>query len=150
MYIHGTVRGKGVEKKPEQDAAASPRVPYGAAEDAVIVHEVALARATSDPQKACHGAPARGQNGADQQGPSVPPGAVDEQGRERQDDPGEAGGPVWHRASLGRDTTSLPVVPASSPTLTQPLTRMAKLELKACSRFGDERWRPTSSTSLCG
>ena len=49
-------------------------------------------RETHDAQDACHRAPARCQDRADQQNLRVPPGALDEEWRKRQDDPGKAGG----------------------------------------------------------
>src|SRR4051812_29886217 len=65
---------------------------------------------------------------------------MDEQRRERHDDPGEAGRQVWHQASLARDAASLPVTPASSPSPAQPLPEMAKLELRAYLRRGFPEW----------
>ena len=58
----------------------------------MVVHEVPLAAEAGDPQKARYGPLPRSQEGADEQDLSVPPGAVDEQGRKRDDEPGEAGG----------------------------------------------------------
>ena len=111
----------------EQDARAGPRTPRRAAEHAVVVHEVALPRKAHDPQHARHRAPARRQQRADQEHLGVAPGAVDEERREGQDDPGEAGGQLRHGASLGGDAATLPAVPASSPALAHPLTDPRRL-----------------------
>lgn len=81
------------------------------------VHEMAVVCLARDPQHARHRAPIRTEDRTDQQGLSVPPRPGDEQRRERQDDPGEAGGQVWHEASLLRDTFSLFITPASSPSV---------------------------------
>jgi hypothetical protein len=121
-HDHRPARRKGVNEKPEQEAGTRSRAPYGAAEHTVVVDEVALVRATCAPQKAGHGAPPGNQDRANQQHTGVPPGAVDEQGREGQDDRGEAGGQVGHGASLGGDAPNLPVTPASSPAPAQLLT----------------------------
>jgi hypothetical protein len=107
----GTVRRKGCDEQPEEDLGSGARAPCSAAEHAVVVDEAALARAAGDPQQARHGAPARSQDRADEEHAGVPPGAVDEQRRERQDDRGEAGGQVRHGASLARDAASLPSRP---------------------------------------
>src|SRR3712207_2411090 len=53
-----------------------------------------------DPPHTRHSAPARSQDCADEENACVPPGAVDEQRHERQDNRGEAGGQVRHQASL--------------------------------------------------
>jgi hypothetical protein len=131
---HGPVRREGVDEQPEQDPASGARAPRRAAEHAVEVDEAALARAAGDPQRARHGAPPRGQHRADQQHPGVPPGAMDEQRRERQDDRGEAGGQVRHGASLGGDAPNLPATSASSPLPVHRPAEMAKVELRAAER----------------
>jgi hypothetical protein len=56
------------------------------------VHEPPLVCQAHDPQGAGHRAPTGGQKRADQQDPGMPPRAMGEQRRERQDDTGEAGG----------------------------------------------------------
>lgn len=60
------------------------------------VDEVPVACVAGDAQHVCHGAPTRDQDRANQQKLGVAPGAMDEQRRERQDDPGEAGRQRWH------------------------------------------------------
>ena len=77
---------------------------------------MAVPRSAREPQHARYRAPARTEDHTDQWGLSVPPRPVDEQRSERQDDPGEAGGQVRHEASLARDTISLSITPASSPS----------------------------------
>ncbi len=108
---HGTVRRKGGDQQAEQDAGAGARAPDGAAEDAMVVHEAALARAAGDPQQARHRAPPRRQDGTDQQHLCMAPGALAEQRREGQDDPGEAGGQRGHGGVSWRDTPPYPSRP---------------------------------------
>lgn len=60
------MRHEGIDEKSEQDAAASARLPRGAVEDAVDVHEPSLLRAAHDPQDAGHRAPTGGEDLADQ------------------------------------------------------------------------------------
>jgi hypothetical protein len=92
----GPVRHKGVDQKLQEDPCASSRAPHSATEHAVIVHEVPLAAEPSDAQQTGHGPLTRGQDRADEQNLSVLPGAVDEQGCERDDDRDEAGGQAEH------------------------------------------------------
>jgi hypothetical protein len=74
----------------------SSRRPRSSAEDAVVVHEVPLSAEPCDAQQACHSPLAWRQESAHEQNLSVLPGAVDEERRKRNDDPGEAGGQAWH------------------------------------------------------
>jgi hypothetical protein len=62
----------------------------------MVVHEVPLAAEPFNAQQARHGPLARSQEGADEQDLGVLPGAVDEERRKRDDEPGEAGGQAWH------------------------------------------------------
>ncbi|MCJ2048459.1 hypothetical protein [Methylobacterium sp. J-070] len=78
-----------------------------------------LRRLAGDAQHVRHGAPTRNQDRADQQKLGMAPGAMDEQRRERQVDPGEAAGKDGMAVSLGGDATSLFTTPASSPQLNQ-------------------------------
>ncbi len=55
------------------------------------VDEVPVPRVARDSQHALHGAPTGNQDRADQEEPGMASGTMDEQRRERQDDPGEAG-----------------------------------------------------------
>ena len=80
------------------------------------VHEPSFLRTTQDAKDVRYRTVPRRQDRADQQKLSIALRAVDEQWRERQDDPGEAGSQVRHEASLARDTTSLSITPASSPS----------------------------------
>ncbi len=82
-----------------------------------MVHEVPLAAEPCNAQQARHGPLPQCQEGADEQDLGVLPGAVDEQGRKRDDEPGEAGGRRGMVVSLGRDTLYLAVTSASSPNL---------------------------------
>jgi len=111
-----TTRREGFDEQPEQDAGSCTGRPCGAADHPVRVHEMAVARPARDPQHARYRSLTRTQDRTDQQGLSVPPRPVDEQRSERQDDPDGAGGQVRHAASLARDTTSLSIKPASSPS----------------------------------
>jgi hypothetical protein len=58
----------------------------------VEVHEPPFLRAAHNPQQARYRAPTRCQDRANQQHLGVAPGALDEERREGEDDPGEAGG----------------------------------------------------------
>src|ERR1700712_4209667 len=87
---------------------------------------MAVPRPARDPQNARYRAPARTEDRTDQQGLSVSPRPVDEQRSERQDDPGEAGGQVRHEASLARDTISLSITPASSPSAFRDMSKWPK------------------------
>jgi hypothetical protein len=93
---HRAARRERRDQVPEQDAGAGVGRPGGAVEDAVEVDEATLMGTAHDTQQAGDRAPARSQDGAQKQDPGVAPGAVDEQRREGQDDPGEAGGQVRH------------------------------------------------------
>ena len=90
------VRHESVDEQPQKDACASSWAPRRSAEHPMVVHEVPLAAEPRDAQQAGHGPLTRCQERADEQNLSVLPGAVDEQGRKRDDDPGEAGGQAWH------------------------------------------------------
>lgn len=90
------------------------------------VHEMAAPRPARDPQHARYRAPPRTEDRTDQQGLSMPPRPVDEQRGELQDDPGEAGGQVRHEASLARDTISLSITPASSPSAFHGMSKWPK------------------------
>ena len=93
---HRAARRERRDQVPEQDAGAGVGRPGGAVEDAVEVDEATLMGTAHDTQQAGDRASARSQDGAQEQDPGVAPGAVDEQRREGQDDPGEAGGQVRH------------------------------------------------------
>ena len=99
---HGSARHESADQKPEQDAAAGPRAPSRTIEDAVGAHEPSVVRAAHDPQDARDCPSPRRQDLADQQHLPVPPRAVDEQRRERQDEPDEAGGQRRHRGVSSR------------------------------------------------
>lgn len=111
----GAARDEGLDEQPEQDAGFGAGRLCGAAEHPAHVHEMLVACPARDPQHPRHRTPAWTEDRTDQQGLSVPPRLVDEQRRERKNDPGEAGGQVRHEASLARDTISLSIAPASSP-----------------------------------
>jgi hypothetical protein len=76
------VRREGAEQQPEQQARRGARVPCGAVEDAVVAHEPPLPGEDGDPQDARDGAPARRQDGADQQHLGMPPTSLSEERRE--------------------------------------------------------------------
>jgi hypothetical protein len=86
-----SLRHEGINDQPQEDACPGSRRPRSLAEDAVIVHEVPLAAQPGDAQQARHCPLAWSQEGTDEQNLGVLPGAVDEERRKRDDDPGEAG-----------------------------------------------------------
>ncbi len=79
---HRATRGEGVEQQAQQHPRRGPATPGGAVEDAVVVHEPRLRREPGDPQDARHRAPARRQDGPDQQHLGMPPAPLAEERRE--------------------------------------------------------------------
>nr|WP_245291070.1 hypothetical protein [Methylobacterium aquaticum] len=109
------------------------------------VDEAALVGAAHDAQQAGDRAPTWGQNGADEQDPSVAPGAVDEERRKGQDEPGEAGGQAGTRRCLLVETApAYPSRPLRHPSQTAPDTspKMAKFELRQHVCAGAEMLLP--------
>jgi hypothetical protein len=81
----------------------------------VSVHEMAVACPARDPQHARYCAPTRKQDGADQQGLSVPPGAVDEQWRKRQVIPAKRAGRCSMRRLWRGTPSAYPLRPLRHP-----------------------------------
>lgn len=100
---HRAARREGPHQMCEQDAGCAPGGPRCRAQHALIMGEAPCTRVHGAPHHAGHRAPARGQNGADQQRLSVQPGALAEERREDGGQRGEAGGQVPRGGVSWRD-----------------------------------------------
>lgn len=108
-------------------ASSTARISGNAIESPVEVDEATVMRAPHDPQRAGHGSAARARDGASLQKLAMPPPALDERWRKRQDESGEAGG------KLGRGDVSWPKrrQPVAPPLRHRTsLNQLTKVELR--------------------